>query len=100
MDERLLDLIDAGVAADRMVGGQVSAVWGTGDRHWAAIYGRLTKALIAYPPDWGLSLFLAEDAWLWISAEDFECGRLLDGPDGRVLSIGAGAVSVTVEPPP
>lgn len=92
-----LDLIDAGVAASRMLGSHVSGIWSAGDRHHAAVHGDLESALIAAPPDWGLSLFLGTSAWLWVSAAAFESAEIFGGPDGDVLSISAGALSVIVE---
>jgi hypothetical protein len=95
---RPLDLIDAGVVAGRMLGGHVSCVWSDRDRARASVHGELREAIIAFPPDWGLSLFVAEDAWLWINAEDFEAGEVFSGPNGPVLTVRAGDLTLNVEP--
>jgi hypothetical protein len=95
---RPLDLIDAGCVAADMSGAHVSATWLDGDRPRAAVHGPLVQTIIAFPPDWGLTLFVGTDeAWLWINAEEYETGEAFQGPNGPVLAIRAGDLQVNVE---
>ncbi|MDQ3320552.1 MAG: hypothetical protein M3515_10065 [Actinomycetota bacterium] len=89
------DLIDVGCAADKLLGNTVQALWRLGGDIASAVYFPLGNVLISCP-DWGLSLFAHDDAWLWIPAERFQRAYGYDGQHGPVLTIEACDLTVTV----
>src|SRR4051794_21401075 len=77
---RQLDMIDAGVVADRLRGSDVQVAWLDEDGvARAASYGTLSRTLISMPYDYGLTLFLADEdeSWVWIRAAAFETGEVV-----------------------